>query len=415
MRSRSVTIHSPTAKVEDLLGDSAALAHYGVSMNRRRTLALAATGVLLLAPLSACAAQQSSSGSLPEAGGVVSEVPGVTPLTDQAVDGAAEAHTGAPIDRSIVRSGELSVTVDDIAAASDRVATIAIDLNGSVESQFSQEASSQSPANASLTVRVPSDQLEEAFTRLSEVGDVVSQSRSAADVTTEHVDLQARVAALETSITRLQTLMESATSTSDLLEAESALSARQQELDGLQAQLTALEGQVDEATIWVSLTTPSVLPGGGPTSFWDGLVAGVTSMGVALSGGIVLLGILLPWLVLGALIAAAVIWIVRSTKRRRVRRATAAASASASAAVAEVRGPDQDPAQGAPELHSPGQAGQDLDPPVHSPGQSERSPALPAEPSDQSAQVSDQSAEPSDQSAQIRTQPGWPRDANPQS
>ncbi|MBL3700964.1 DUF4349 domain-containing protein [Leucobacter luti] len=316
-------------------------------MNRRRTLAVAAASALLLAPLSACSAltgplgASSSNSSGPvDAGAALPDVAGGAEAGSQFTEQLDAPGREGVVDRSVIRTGDLSLTVSDVGAASDQAAQITVELGGSVESQLTEAATGTSPASATLSLRVPADSLDVALTRLSEVGTVVSQSRSATDVTTEHVDLQARVTALEASVERLTKLIDGATSTSDLIEAEAALSDRQQELDGLRAQLTSLEGSVDEATIWVSLTTPSVLPGGGPTTFWDGLGAGIASLGAAASGAVVVLGILLPWLVLAGMIAGAIVWIVRATRTRRARRGPVTASSTTDPASDSTPTPD---------------------------------------------------------------------------
>src|SRR5690606_14409748 len=89
----------------------------------------------------------------------------------------------------------------------------------------------------------------------------------------------------------------------------------QQELDGLRAQLEALEDQVDLATLNVSLTEHRVLPAG-PVTFWDGLLTGLESLAVVGTGALVVLGVLTPWLLLGAVVAVAVVLIVRVARRR---------------------------------------------------------------------------------------------------
>jgi len=172
---------------------------------------------------------------------------------------------------------------------------------------------------AHLQLRVPSTELDTAFTRVGELGDVTAQSRAARDVTAERVDLQARVQALDTAVTRLRTLMAKAETTTDLLAAESALSARQQELDGLRAQLAYLSDQVSQATLDVTLTAQRPLPGGGPSNFWEGLNSGWNSMLAAASGAIVVLGIILPWLALAGIVVALAIWLVRRRHRRTLR------------------------------------------------------------------------------------------------
>ena len=283
-------------------------------------LLLALLAALLLAPLSACSAMggggDSAAPGLDAPSGFSPEDSGGA--KSGTADGAAQDSSKplANAERSIIRNGQIAIRVGDPAQSAERVADIAKRLGGYVESQSIQERSGDAEAGAQLQLRIPADRLDEALAKLGEVGEVASQGITASDVTAQHVDLQARVKALQTSVERLTKLMAGAASTSELLEAEAALSARQQELDGLNAQLKALEDQIAEASLSVSLIAKSALPGG-PANFWDGLVAGWQSLGNAGAGALVLLGVLLPWLVLLGLIALVVVWIIRSRLRRR--------------------------------------------------------------------------------------------------
>lgn len=326
-------------------------------MKRRIVLPLVLATALVM-PLAACS-------GMPGAGGASGQsAPGpVTQLGDAAVapesKGALPATggtSGSMADRSVIRTGDVALEVSDPRTAADEVAELAEQLGGRVESSTVQRSGGdtvEQGASASVTMRVPEDRLDEAFDELSGVGEVLSQSRSEFDVTRDHVDLQARVAALEESVTRLTELMANATTTSELLEAETALSQRQQELDGLRAQLKSLESQVDEATIFVSLQTRSALPGGGPANFWEGLLAGIGSLGTAAAGALVIAGMLLPWLLLAGLVALVVVLIVRAVKRGGSRRAAAGnASQRSATAAAPGQAPAASPAA-APAPQSP--------------------------------------------------------------
>jgi len=277
-------------------------------MRRRRSLIALLAAALLLVPLPACSGGGASGDSVSE------------PATDGGATFSEAADAAAPTvaEPSIIRSGAISIEVTDPAESAGAARKIAESMGGYVESE-TVDRSGES-RGAYLTVRVPADRIDEAFSKLGELGRVTSRSSSADDVTTAHADLKARVTALETSVARLADLMSGAASTSELLEAEAALSERQQELDGLRAQLKVLENQVDLATIQVSLETKNALPGGGPSTFWQGLLTGLDSLAAAASGSLVVLGILLPWLVVAALVALVVVLIVRAVRRHRRQR-----------------------------------------------------------------------------------------------
>lgn len=280
-----------------------------------RAVAPALASGLLLASLTGCAgalpgSSDRTSAAL-ESAGPQANVSGAE------AEGAASSETRTVAGASVIRTGDIWLTITDTAAAAEQVAEVAEELDGFVESE---SVSGATATSAQLYIRVPSDRFDEAFERLGELGEVTSQRRSASDVTAQHVDLQARVKALEESVARLSELMRGAATTGELIEAETALSQRQQELDGLRAQLDSLEDQVDRAGISVNLSTETAVPGG-PASFWDGLLVGIDSIGKALASGLILFGVALPWIVLLGVIAGIVLlivwWSARGKRRRK--------------------------------------------------------------------------------------------------
>ncbi|MCA0378884.1 MAG: DUF4349 domain-containing protein [Actinobacteria bacterium] len=302
------------------------------STARRTRVALSAATLLLLAPLTACSMQGSA--DLPAAaptqqGGAESQ------SADSAQKSLAADGADTPAGRSTITTGSIAVETKDPRAAAESATTIAESLGGRVEAQsvtgVSIDDADDSKARggfsgASLTLRVPQDSLNKALDQLGELGTVLDEQITTEDVTTQHVDLQARVKSLETSVARLNDFLSKSTTTSELIDLESALAERQAELDGLKAQLNALEGQVDQSTIWVSFTTKGAPLPGGPANFWEGLLAGLNSLTVAGTGALVLLGILLPWLIVIAVGAVAITLLVRAIKKRRITRGRAVAA-----------------------------------------------------------------------------------------
>ena len=80
--------------------------------------------------------------------------------------------------------------------------------------------------------------------------------------------------ALTASVDRLQQLLATATSISDLIAIESELTTRQAELDSLTQQRDWIVDQVDYSTLTLDLVTEDVAPDPAPDDFWSGLAAG---------------------------------------------------------------------------------------------------------------------------------------------
>ena len=294
------------------------------SLRTGRRFAASAAAALAVALLVGCSsspgAESSSAGS----------------AADEAAAGPEAAAPGdagsapADADRQVVTTATASVAVDDPAVGAQRVSELVEAAGGRVD-----ERSEQAPAGkdevegavADLVVRVPAAELTGVLADLEDVGDVESVSVSRSDVTATAVDLDARISALRTSVARLQALMDDAASTAALLDAEKALSERQGQLEALQSQRTLLAEQVDLSTLSVHLEPFGVAPAGGPDGFLDGLATGWRALVSALGATVVVLGVLLPWLVVLGLVAAAVLVPVRLVRRRA---AVAAAAPSAS-------------------------------------------------------------------------------------
>jgi hypothetical protein len=279
---------------------------YGPAMRRSLGVAVATLSLVLLV---GCSGLGSTSGSADSGTG----------------SGAAVAPGGSPsapdsdANRQVVTTATASVTVKDPAAGAQRVSQLVETAGGRVDERTEQVGSGRDGvegAAADLVVRVPAAALSKLLADLEDVGDVANVSVSRSDMTTKAVDLDARISALQTSVARLQALMGQAASTADLLAAEKALSERQESLESLQSQRALLADQVELSTLTVHLVPVGVAPPGGPDGFLEGLGTGWRALVTTLSAAVVVLGILLPWLAVAGLLAAAVLTSVRFVRRR---------------------------------------------------------------------------------------------------
>ncbi|SEC00452.1 protein of unknown function [Paramicrobacterium humi] len=276
-------------------------------MHRRHRLFAAAGALALCLSLAACSSSGSNGGS------------------DASIsEGSAPVAGGNTQDdaREVVTTANLTLVSAKPLDTADEVIAVAKDAGGRVDSRSESPALDSGSASAELTLRIPSDSLDEALEKIEESASVVSSRLQHEDVTDSARDLDARITALRTSVNRLLELMKSATDTSDLIEIEKALSDRQAELDSLVAQRDDLSSRVDLATVTVSISTPDSVPTAAPSNLWEALVLGVRSIGSFLGGIVIVFGVVLPWLVLAGAIALAVIYLRRFAKRRGTRSST---------------------------------------------------------------------------------------------
>lgn len=236
---------------------------------------------------------------------------------EDSADGAADAQLA---DRSVITTGWVSITVGDPIASAEDVAGLAERAGGRVDNRSETPGTDTQPASASLTIRIPSDELDRVLAELRELGAVNSVSMNASDVTQQRQDLDARIDALSASVERLRELLSDATSITDLIAIEAELTTRQAELDSLTQQRDWLVDQVDFSTITVDLITEEVAPEARPDDFWSGVVAGWNAL-IAFANWLgVAVGVMLPWLgvalVAGVIITAIVVLTSRTGKRR---------------------------------------------------------------------------------------------------
>lgn len=242
-------------------------------------------------------------------------------------DGQGGAETATT--REVVATASATVVVTDPRTAAERIGETATAAGGYVESLSVGGGSTEVPADlttwpvdpgdAWVAVRVPAGELQGVLDGLSDIGEVETSQVTRDDVTTQAIDLRARVASGQASVDRLTGLLAEAGSVADLIAAESALADRQAQLESLQQQLTALESQVALSSLTVQLTTAEPSVDADPAGFGDGLGAGWNGLVATFNAVVVGVGFLLPWLaVLG--LTATLVWLaVHTTRRRRAR------------------------------------------------------------------------------------------------
>lgn len=275
--------------------------------------------------LAGCAAAPGSSDLVAEAPapmsdsqipGSDSQVPG-SQLTEGRADGLAS--DSAALERRVVVTGSMTVTVDDPAAAATEASAIVEAAGGRIDGRSESGRGEDGERRAYLTMRIPSEKVNDSVEQLRGLGEVTDISIDKQDVTAVAQDLDARITALQASVTRLIDLMSRAATTADLIAIETSLSERQANLESLQAQKRALDDQVDLSTITLSLQTPAAVAGELPGDFLGGLSAGWSGFVTFLGGLAVVIGVLLPWLIFLAGFSLGVTFLVRWILRRRSR------------------------------------------------------------------------------------------------
>ncbi len=290
----------------------------------RRVLALLAVAVLLVA----CGAQGGQIGDVGEpavpAASAAAGVEGEAAMPDEergpvTGDDGGSGLYAVPIEQRIVKTGEITLEVASVAETLGRVRALVAQLNGYVGG--SQAGTLDE--SATITARIPAGSFDEALARLHELeGEVVAEATREENVTSQVVDLQARIDNLEASEASYRELVARAERIEDVLAVQSRLDEVRGQIEQLAAQLKALEGQADLSTLTITLI-PRPEPISQQAETWDpgaqldAALAALVGIGQALLNGVIWFGVVwLPILLVLGLVFVIALRGVLEVRRR---------------------------------------------------------------------------------------------------
>jgi hypothetical protein len=164
-----------------------------------------------------------------------------------------QAANAAAAERMIIYTGHLSLIVKDANATVDQITQLVKDVGGFVVS--SNTYKDQGHTRASMTVRVPGEDLAQLKTTLSKIEALAMQVESrqldGQDVTDQYADNQADIENLTAQRNSYRNLLDRATKMEDIL-------AIQTQLDQVQGQINRLTGQQLKIKESVRFSTVSI-------------------------------------------------------------------------------------------------------------------------------------------------------------
>jgi len=214
-------------------------------------------------------------------------------------------------DRKIVKTGYMTLEVEDIAETLDRVAEMADELNGYVVSSYKHEY--ERGVSGRITIRVPFEKFDEAFERLRQLATAVPyETTTAKDVTKEYVDLEAQLGNLQATEAQYLALLEKAETVEDMLKVQKELSNVRGEIEQIEGRMKYLEQTSETSLIEVDLEeTEGLAEPWSASDAFQSAVRGLTTFGRGLATVLIWLGIFC-W----AWVPPLIIWLRR---RRRAK------------------------------------------------------------------------------------------------
>ena len=228
---------------------------------------------------------------------------------------------GAPIDLLIIKNGSLALQVEVLDAGMAAANQLITGLGGYASA--SDREGDDEFAQATVTYRIPVDRWDDALNGLRGLAQkVLAERYSTDDVTTQVVDLGARIANLQTTEAALQAIMDRAVEIEDVLKVQSELTQVRGQIESLTAQKTNLEGQAAFSTLAVTfaLKPDPILTeqqGFDPANEVERASASLVGVLQALAtAGIWFAIVWIPILVGLAIVVGLVVFVIRRVSRR---------------------------------------------------------------------------------------------------
>ena len=315
-----------------------------------RMIALFLSVLLMLSALAGCGAKSATSDT---AAGETASSTGSAAMEENgmAMDmGTTEAAPEAPAENSdtgdsggstpaqldlseqkIIYSADVTVETLEFDKALDALDQMISELGGFAESanvsgnsRYDSDGTVQITDRAAYyTIRVPADRFREALDRTGSIGNVISATEDAQNVTSQFIDQEARQNSLEVQEERLLELLSQAADVDTLVTLEARLSEVRYEIESIERTLRNMQNQVDYSTITLSLYEVAVYT---PTAsvqrtfgqrVSDALSGGWTNFSRTMED--LFIGILysLPALLLLAVIVIVAVVVIRRVRRKR--------------------------------------------------------------------------------------------------
>lgn len=172
-------------------------------------------------------------------------------------DGAASRSAETPeYGLKIIREARIEMQTEnyseDMAALEELVTSMGGFITSREEWGSEQSAETgENPRTLSLTLRIPSDQLDAFVEQAKQVGIVTASSISETDVTDQYTDTDRRLQAYQKQYDRVLEMMDQATTVEELIQIESELSRLEMEIESCQGTLNYWDARVNYSTVYI--------------------------------------------------------------------------------------------------------------------------------------------------------------------
>ena len=267
-------------------------------------------------------------------------------VREKQVSGSSGQTDADAIERKIVTDVDMNIRVDDVNDAMEAVTNLVDTSGGFVVSVSRTE--DEDETFAYMSFRVPSNDLEAILSRVRDISERVEREyRSAQDVTTHFVDVEARLGNLRAAEQQLMVLFERSGKVSDVLEVQRELTNVRGQIESLQGRLNYLSQTTATSlvNVWFHPTTstaPISDPAWSPSETARGATRGLAAFGRWSADVAITVAIFSPvWVPIVAIVLGVVLWDQRRQRKNTEQAKLAAQSQPAPTTDSDQSIPDQ--------------------------------------------------------------------------
>lgn len=181
----------------------------------------------------------------------------ITTTTSTVVPATTSTGQTGSTDRMTTRNAKMSLLVEDVTTAVNKITQLAQSLQGYVVS--SQIWRDIDRVHGTISIRIPSKDYDNAMKSLTDLSvQVTSLNSSSQDVTEEYVDLNAQLQNLQSTEQQLLKVMQQAENVTDILSVQAEVSKVQGQIDQIKGRMQYLE--TTSATSLIEVTVEESKP-----------------------------------------------------------------------------------------------------------------------------------------------------------
>lgn len=229
------------------------------------------------------------------------------------------------LNRMIIKTGTMNLEIEKYDETINQINDYVKKSGGFITNSSSQVNASGKKQGA-ITIRITTDKYDAMIKDMGNFGKILNSQINGNDVTSEYIDLQARMTTQAELEKRLLSLLNEKTAKLvDVVEVEEKLSSVRQNIEQSQGRMKYLKNQSDFSTLTVSVYEPSLMitsSGGG--FFYEierGFSKGLKGFTEVLSGMITFFIALMPVVILILILTYIAVLIYKKSKTRKLKTA----------------------------------------------------------------------------------------------